>query len=108
MNQDSFDFKRSIENGYSSRHTIVVSILKMACPIIITCFLTILSEQINFFFVGNLNDTQSLAAVGLGNMFINISAFALFFGMNAALETLVSQAYGAKNLPLCGVYLWRA
>jgi len=106
MQKDSVDFTRTSDSP--SWLKIVFGILKLACPIIITSFLTILSQQINFMFVGNLNDTTSLAAVGLGNMFINICAFAFSFGMNTALETLVSQAYGAKNLPLCGVYLWRA
>jgi MATE family multidrug resistance protein len=31
----------------------------------------------------------------------------MFFGLNGALETLVSQAYGAKDLRLCGIYLNR-
>lgn len=43
-----------------------------------------------------------MASVGLGNMIIFIFANAAFVGMNSGMETLVSQAYGAKNLQLCG------
>ena len=32
----------------------------------------------------------------------------IVIGLNSALETYVSQAAGAKNLELCGVYLNRA
>jgi Na+-driven multidrug efflux pump len=61
-------------------------------------FLNILAENINYFFVGNLDDTSALAAVGLGNMTINVVAFSTILGMNTALETRVAQAFGAGNL----------
>lgn len=31
----------------------------------------------------------------------------MFMGLNSGLETLISQAYGAKNMHLCGVYVQR-
>jgi Na+-driven multidrug efflux pump len=65
-------------------------ITRLIVPLILTSLFAILSEQINFFFVGNLNNTQVLAAVGLSHMVINICAFSFIFGMNSALETLVS------------------
>lgn len=70
-------------------------------------FLNMFSEQINYKVVGNLNDTIALAAVGIGNMTINIVAIATIVGMNTALETRVAQAYGAGNLRQCGIYLNR-
>jgi len=33
----------------------------------------------------------------MGNMLINVLAFATMQGMNGALETLISQAYGASK-----------
>jgi Na+-driven multidrug efflux pump len=33
--------------------------------------------------------------------------YSVVVGLNGALETLVSQAYGAKNYDQCGVYLNR-
>jgi Na+-driven multidrug efflux pump len=65
-------------------------IVKLIIPLILTSFFAILSEQINFYFVGNLDNTPALAAVGLSHMVINICAFSFIFGMNSALETLVS------------------
>lgn len=47
-------------------------------------------DQINFLFVGSLADTNELAAVGLGQMCVNLTAYSLVVGMNTALETLVS------------------
>ena len=34
--------------------------------------------------------------------------YGVFFGLNDALVTLSSQAYGAKEYEICGIYLWRA
>lgn len=44
----------------------------------------------------------------MANMIINMTVTSVAFGLNGALETLVSQAYGARELSLCGVYLNRS
>jgi MATE family multidrug resistance protein len=69
--------------------------------------ITMLQEMVNLIFLGHLNKADILAGVGIGNMFVNICGLSIVFGFNGALETLVSQAYGAGNLDLCGVYLNR-
>ena len=43
----------------------------------------------------------------MGNLIINVCAYGPYQGINSALETLVSQAFGAKNIELCGIYLQR-
>ena len=73
-------------------------------------FSTAIGEIINvanLAFVAHLNNTELLAAVALGNMMINIAAFAIMQGMNSALETLVAQAYGAGSYRRAGVLLHR-
>lgn len=49
-----------------------------------------LTEFINTIFVGHLNDDAKLAGVGMGNMIINMIALSVAYGMNGAVETLVS------------------
>jgi MATE family multidrug resistance protein len=49
-----------------------------------------------------------LAAVGLANMFINITTLSVIIGINSTLNTLVSQSFGLQNYKLCGVYFNRA
>lgn len=39
-------------------------------------------------------------------MVLKIMALSYYVGINCGLETLVSQAYGAGNMHMCGVYLW--
>ena len=58
--------------------------------------------MVNTAFIGRLNNAYMLSGVGLGNMFINCFWISMYMGINGALETLVSQAFGAKNNKLCG------
>ena len=59
-------------------------------------------------FVGYLNDATKMAGVGMGNTLLNMTGLSLASGLNGALETLVSQAYGAGDYKLCGTYLNRS
>ena len=63
---------------------------------------------VDIIFAGRFDDAAKLAGVGLGNTFLNIVCLSICMGMNCALETLVSQAFGYGNIALCGVYLNRA
>ena len=45
------------------------------------------------------------AAIGLGNMIVGGFAISILYGLNGSVETLVSQANGAGNQYMCGVYL---
>ena len=49
-----------------------------------------LQEMVNLIFIGHLKDTYMLAAVGLGNNYVNMFGVSLIIGMNGALNTLVS------------------
>jgi Na+-driven multidrug efflux pump len=64
-------------------------------------------QLVNTFFVGKLNDPGLLAGVGMGNMLINVLAFAVMQGLNGAIETFVSKEYGKGNYTKCGLYLNR-
>ena len=67
-----------------------------------------LTYFINTVYAGHLNDEAKLAGLGLGTCLLECLTLYIIMGMNGALETLVSQAYGANQLVLCGVYLNRA
>ena len=67
-----------------------------------------IQERINVIIIGNTSNPKTLSAIGLGNMVMNILPYALMIGVNTALETLCSQAYGRENLQDCGLYLHRA
>lgn len=54
-----------------------------------------------------MNDAVKLAGVGLGTMLTNILGIEFLAGINGASSTLISQAYGAGNVRICGIYLNR-
>jgi MATE family multidrug resistance protein len=64
--------------------------MKLALPSVISYVFAVLTEFINIIFVGHLGDSAMLAGVGMGNMIINIFGLSLLFGINGALDTLVS------------------
>ena len=67
-----------------------------------------LTYFINTAYAGKMGDASKLAGLGLGTAFIWSVSFYVIMGMNGAMETLVSHAFGAKKLHLCGQYLNRA
>lgn len=52
--------------------------------------------------------SEILAAAGLGYLWANVTANSILFGLASALETLSSQANGAKNYPRLGILLQRS
>ena len=67
-------------------------------------FTTVLTSTV---IAGSLNDSTKMAAVGLANVVFSVMILSLLIGLNAAQDTLTSQAFGAKNFKLCGTYLNR-
>ena len=53
------------------------------------------------------NSNILLAALGLGSITLSSFIFALSYTFNGGLSTLISQAYGQKDLKLCAIYLNR-
>jgi Na+-driven multidrug efflux pump len=83
------------------------NIFKIAIPAMVGQIFALITEVINTAFIGHLGETAKVAGVGLGNMYINICCFSVFIGLNGAVLTLVSQAYGSGNYHKCGVFLNR-
>jgi len=68
----------------------------------LTMAIALMIESSNVIMIGHLNEPTTLAAVGLGNLMINVCCIATVSGMNSALEILVAQAAGAKQYVLAG------
>ena len=84
-----------------------ICFLKLAIPAIFTNLAAFATVVTNSVFAGRMNDPVKLASVGLSSVCVNIMVLSIMIGLNAAQETLTSQAYGAGNLKLCGIYLNR-
>lgn len=77
-------------------------VAKIALPPIMGNMIQLLVQMITVFFIGRMNDPVLLASVGLGNMMINVLAFAITQGLNGALEYYVSNAFGQRKHKECG------
>lgn len=75
----------------------MIEVAKLAIPSIIALMFSCLAELINTVFIGHLNDPELLVGVGMGNIIIIMLCSSAYLGMNGAIETLVSQAYGSGN-----------
>jgi len=61
----------------------------------------------NLYFIGNLDDTELLAGVGLGISLTNWIAFSIAVGFADATSSFFSQSFGSGRLEECGAYLMR-
>ena len=80
---------------------------RIAVPSILTNVAAISSNMANLALAGRMDNASYVAAVGLANTTCAMIILSLVVGLNAAQETLTSQAFGAGNLQLCGLYLNR-
>ena len=86
---------------------ITVEVLEIAIPNVIGYLLTLVNEVTNTIFIGHVGSEEEQAAVGLAIMMQNCVAINTAFGLLGALDTLVSQNYGAGRYELCCVHLQR-
>ena len=67
---------------------------KIAFPVVIQCSFMRLTMLTNTLFAGSLNDVNKLAGIGLAVIISCILCVTVIEGINGALETLASQAFG--------------
>ncbi len=65
------------------------------------------AETIGLVYVGQLNEAEKTAGVGMSICFVNICCLAMLIGLNNAIPVLVAIAYGQKDLLQCEVLLSR-
>jgi len=86
----------------------VVEILKLAVPNMAAYVMGMINGVTNTVFIGQTASSKSaLAGMGLGSMMQNCFGLSVGFGLLGALDTFVSQAYGAEQHKLSCSYLQR-
>lgn len=85
---------KSLKDSDKRAPSVLTPLLYTAIPASLGALIGFSQNTINLIYVGTLNDAKSMAAVGLGDMFVTMFGIAVFYGFNGALETLVSQARG--------------
>ena len=100
----SFDM---VKDGPLTTREMTSQIIRIAGPTILAQVFALLVFSMNTAFIGHLGDSAKVAGVGLGTLYTNIFCQSIILGLNGAVATLVSQAYGAGNIKKCGDYLNR-
>ncbi|CAI5731286.1 unnamed protein product [Peronospora destructor] len=85
----------------------IKTLLRLVYPVVVTSALEFLPGFTCIILVGHIKSPstqQFVAAATLSTMFINITAYSIGFGLTSALDTLCSQAHGAKRFGKIGIY----
>lgn len=102
-------WEEAIENGkvITTTYKREIKVLGMnALPLIFTFILQNSLSLASIFSVSHMG-TKELGGVTLGSMTANITGLAAIQGLCTCLDTLCSQAYGAKNYHVVGVFIQR-
>lgn len=102
-------WEQAIDNGkiITTSYKREVQVLgKSALPLVFTFVLQNSLSLASIFSVSHLG-TAELGGVTLGSMTANITGLAAIQGLCTCLDTLCSQAYGAKNYHLVGIFVQR-
>lgn len=102
-------WEQAIENGkvITTGYKREVQVLGFnALPLVFTFVLQNSLSLASIFSVSHLG-TEELGGVTLGSMTANITGLAAIQGLCTCLDTLCSQAYGAKNYHLVGIFIQR-
>jgi MATE family multidrug resistance protein len=86
----------------------VAATLRIAWPVFLSMCVMWLQSFVALWLLGSAGEKLSLAAFGLANVLCNITGHCLLWGMGAGLDTLASQAWGAKEYKAIGLYGQRA
>eukprot|EP01095_Lingulamoeba_sp_RSL-Kostka_P001085 TRINITY_DN11509_c0_g1_i1.p1 TRINITY_DN11509_c0_g1~~TRINITY_DN11509_c0_g1_i1.p1 ORF type:complete len:211 (+),score=49.81 TRINITY_DN11509_c0_g1_i1:94-726(+) len=85
----------------------IITILRLAVPIMITYFCSMFIGIVSLMFVGHLG-VNELAGSALGNMICNISGYSIIIGLLSGYDTVASQAFGAKEYKKLGIFAQRS
>jgi MATE family multidrug resistance protein len=95
------------KRGVYVKH-VVYDTLSMAAPTWLNCMAASAVQLFCISLISEHGSVAELAALGLSNVFCNISGNSMIWGLAAALDTLSPQALGAGEKRLAGTYCLRA
>jgi len=91
-----------------STYDIIVNIIPGSFKFALLYVLAVVPVVINSVYMGHVASKNQLAAVGLGNMMMNIFVLFTIDGLASGIDILSSQAYGAKENRLACITYQRA
>eukprot|EP00667_Euglena_gracilis_P004739 EG_transcript_4765 len=85
----------------------LIEILLLTLPVVVSYLLEMFLSVVTLIAMGRLG-VEELDGASLGSMIVNVTGYALLCGLNLALDTLATQAFGAGNHHLVGLLAQRA
>ena len=87
----------------------LLTLFQLIFPVYLTALCTQTLSIITLIFAGHIGDgSTELAAVSLCQVFVDVTGYYLHFAIASALDTLASQAFGAKRFRQIGVVFQRS
>ncbi len=83
-------------------------LVSLAMPMIAAAIFNQAGSMATVIFIGQYTSPEYIGAAVLSNMLCNITGYSLAYGMIGSLDTLVAQAYGAKQYKYMGLITQRA
>lgn len=85
--------KINIDNYFSTFKQIILT----SIPVILSLVFSFLPQTTNIIYTGYYFNSETQAAVGLATIYINCTGFLFGIGLLGVMDTLCSQAYGARQ-----------
>lgn len=85
----------------------LLHLVRLSLPTIFGFLLQNLVNVIAMVYIGLIDNPDALSAAGLAFLFASVTGFAVVFGLASCLDTLASQAFGAKDFVLFGNIMQR-
>ena len=103
ISPDTADITPSEESF--AKHAEFKILMTIALPLALTLLVAFGQGVVDLAFVGHVVGIDALTAASLATLWMNVTSVFIPRGLNAAMSALCSQASGAKNMPLVGVWL---
>ena len=94
-------------NDAAESDVVLQRILQITWPILVDRLTSVLVGLVSIVLVGQSGSAAELAAIGLGNVLVNMTALSVIQGLSGAMDTLASQAFGSGEREMVGVYAQR-
>jgi MATE family multidrug resistance protein len=92
-------------NDQISTYECMSSLIKSSFPSILVLFSLFLNDTINLIFAGRYFSSDEISAIGLGSFYVNSLGYIFGIGLLGGVDTICSQAFGAKQYFVVGVFI---
>lgn len=97
-NDSSFEDKNFTYMG------VVFQIIASAIPATFGLLFVFVTETINIIFIGQKNNPNYIAAIGIGTLYVNATGYIPAAGLLGGIDTICSQQFGRKRLDKVGIF----